>query len=80
MSDMASIEIVLKPFDLRQLAAHAVIKDGFLNFLLNDSLPFFLFVYEFIIVNFQTQFIVIRRKLKRKPVEANHFRESHSFY
>ena len=35
---------------------------------------------QFIIVYFKTQFIDNKRNCEGKPVEANHFRESHSFY
>ena len=35
---------------------------------------------QFIIIAFQTQFTDTKRTVKRKPMEASHFRESHSFY
>ena len=44
MLDIASIEITYQPFDPPQSVAHAVIKDRFLNFLLINNLPYFLFM------------------------------------
>ena len=46
MLDMASIEIISQPFDPPQLIAHAVIKDSFLNFLIIDNSPYFLFMNQ----------------------------------
>ena len=44
-------------------------------------IKFFTKKIQFIIVDFQTQFIDDKKKtVKRNPVEANHFRESQSFY
>ena len=42
--DMASIEIIWITFDPPQLTAHAAIKDSFLNFLIIDNSPYFLFM------------------------------------